>query len=134
MKSKSSPVGDNRGMSQVQKQLVSLTIQLEELIKVKDKREKFCCTECSTESHHKDEFPSFAQYLVTGALNPLPRGGYCEICKKWGHHPTGCLFIQKYQSTPRNLFCNFLKSVGHEEKYFHTFDLMREHTSYMYMI
>jgi len=28
----------------------------------------------------------------------------------------------------------FCKLVGHEDKDFHTFDLMREHTSYMYKI
>jgi hypothetical protein len=71
-----------------------------------------------------------------GVLNPLPGGGggYCEICKKWGHHPIECPLPQKYQSTPRNLFCNFCKSVEHEEKDCCTFDLMREHTSNMYMI
>jgi hypothetical protein len=35
---------------------------------------------------------------------------------------------------PRNLFCNFCKSVGHEEKDCRTFDLMRERTSDMYRI
>jgi hypothetical protein len=33
-----------------------------------------------------------------------------------------------------NLFCNFHKSVGHEEKDFHAFNLMREQTSDMYRI
>jgi hypothetical protein len=28
-----------------------------------------------------------------------------------------------------NLFCNLCKSVGHDEKYCHAFNLMREHTS-----
>jgi hypothetical protein len=32
------------------------------------------------------------------------------------------------------LFFNYFKSVRHEEKDCHAFDLMREHTSYMYMI
>jgi hypothetical protein len=59
------------------------------------------------------------QYLVTGALNPLPGGGYCEISKKWGHHPAECSLLHKYHSTPKNLFCKFCKSVGHEEKDFH---------------
>jgi hypothetical protein len=84
--------------------------------------------------HHKDECPTFVQYLAVGAPNPLPGGGYCEICKKWGHHPTECPLLQKYQSTPKNLFCNFCKSVGHEEKDCHVFDLLRERTSDMYRI
>jgi hypothetical protein len=71
---------------------------------------------------------------VTKAPNPLPRGGYCEICKKWGNHPTECQLLSKYHSISRNLFCNFCKLVGHEEKDCHVFDLMRECTSYMYKI
>jgi hypothetical protein len=134
MKLESSPVGDSGGMVQVQMQLVALTIQLEELTKGKEKCEQVWCTKCRTEGHHKDECPTFMQYLVTGALNPLLGGGYCEICKKWGHHPTECPLLQKYQSTPKNLFCNFCKSVGHEEKDCRAFDLMREHTSDMYRI
>jgi hypothetical protein len=118
MKLESSPVGDSGGMAQVQTQLVALTIQLEELTKGKEKQEQVWCTKCRTEGHHKDECPTFTQYLETGAPNPLPGGGYCEICKKWGHHPTECPLLQKYQSTPRNLFCNFCKSFGHEEKDF----------------
>jgi hypothetical protein len=55
--------------------------------------------------------------MATRAPNPLEGGvGYCEICKTWGHHPTTCPLLQKYQSTPRNLFCNFCKYVGHDEK------------------
>jgi hypothetical protein len=74
------------------------------------------------------------QYLVTGAPNTLPGGGYCKICKKWDHHPTECPLLHKYQSTPRNLFYNFCKSVGHEEKDCRTFNLMSECTSDMYKI
>jgi hypothetical protein len=87
MKLEASPVGDGGGMAQVQTQLASLTIQLAELTKGKEKREQVWCITCRTEGHHKDECPTFAQYLVTGAPNPLPGGGYYEICKKWGHHP-----------------------------------------------
>jgi hypothetical protein len=67
-------------------------------------------------------------------LNPLPGGGYCEICKKWRHHPTEWPLLHKYQSTPWNLFFNFCKSVGHKEKDGRAFDLMMECTSNMYMI
>jgi hypothetical protein len=74
------------------------------------------------------------QYLGTGASNPLPGEGYCEICKKWDHHSIDYPLLQKYQSTPRNVFCNFCKSMRLDEKDCRTFNLMREHTSYMYMI
>jgi hypothetical protein len=101
------------------------------MTKGKEKCEQVWCTKCRIQGHHKDKFPTFTQYLEMGALNPLSRGGYCEICKKWGHHPTECTLLYKYQSTPRNLFCNFCKLVGHEEFFFRVFDLMRECTSDM---
>jgi hypothetical protein len=121
-------------MVQVQTRLVALTIQLAELTKGKEKREQVWCITCRIAGHHKDKCPAFAQYFVTGAPNPLRGGGYCEICKTWGHHPPNFPLLHKYHSTPLDLFCNFCKLVEHEEKDCHAFDLMREHTSYMYRI
>jgi len=66
--------------------------------------EKLWSTKCRDKGHHKDKFPTFMKYLAMRALNPLPGGGYCEICKKWGHHPNHCSLIQKYHITPRNVF------------------------------
>jgi hypothetical protein len=60
MKLEPSPVGDSGGMAQVQMQLDTLTIQLEELTKGKEKHEHIWCTKCRIEGHHKDEFPTFA--------------------------------------------------------------------------
>jgi hypothetical protein len=82
MKLESLLIGDNGGMVQVQTQLDALTIQLAEMTKGNEKRELFWCTKCMTECHHKDEFPTFTQYLVKGVLNQLSGGEYCEICKK----------------------------------------------------
>jgi hypothetical protein len=107
MKLESYPIGDNVGMTQVQTQLTALTIQLAELKKEKEKQEQVLCTKCMTEGHHKDKCLEFTQYLATGVPNPLLGGGYCEICKKWGHHPIEYPLLQKYQSTPRNLFYKF---------------------------
>jgi hypothetical protein len=73
--------------------------------------------------------------MATRALNRLAGGpGYCEICMTWGHHPTACPLLQKYQTTPKNLFCNFCKSVGHDENNCRAFDLMRERTLDAYKI
>jgi hypothetical protein len=46
-----------------------------------------------------------------------------------GHHPTNFPLMQKYESTVRNLFCNFFKFVELEEKDCRVFDLMRECTT-----
>jgi hypothetical protein len=134
MKFESSPLADSGGMTQVQTKLDSLTIKLVELTKWKEKQDQVWCTKCRIEGHQKDKCPSFSQYLETRASNPLPGGGYCEICKKWGDHPTKCPLLQNYQSTPRKFFYNFCKLVEHEEKDCHIFDLMRECTLDMYKI
>jgi hypothetical protein len=109
MKLEASPIGDSGGMAQVQTQLVSLTIQLAELTKGKEKQEQVWCTKCRTEGHHKDECPTFAQYLVTGAPNPLPGGGYCEICKKWGHHPNGVSITAEISEYTKKLILQLLQ-------------------------
>jgi hypothetical protein len=72
--------------------------------------------------------------MATGAPNPLAGTvGYYEICKTWGHHLTSCPLLKKYHRTLRNLFSNCYKSIGHDEKDCHEFDLMREHSSDAYI-
>jgi hypothetical protein len=51
-----------------------------------------------------------------------------------GHQPHNFPLMQKYQSTARNLFCNFFKSVGHEKKNCCAFDLMRERIADAYKV
>jgi hypothetical protein len=85
--------------------------------KGKENREFVWCTLCRTKGHHKNEFPTFAQYLEAGFWNTLPTGGvWCEICKTHGHDPCHFPLIQKYQIVPESTFCNFYKFVGHEDK------------------
>jgi hypothetical protein len=135
MKLITSPVGDDTCMAHVQSQLVMLRIQLSEITKEKEKREHVWCITCKIEGHRKEVCPTFAQYMATGESNLLEEGvGYCEICKTWGHHLTTFLLLQKYQSTPKQLFYNFCKSVGHDEKDCRTFNLMRESTLDAYKI
>jgi hypothetical protein len=50
------------------------------------------------------------------------------------HHPISFLLMQKYQSTTRNLFCNFCKYVRHDEKECHALDLMRERIADAYQV
>ena len=60
------------GMDQLQKQLVNITLELQSLKKGKEVREEVWCTRCRTEGHSKEHYPVFAEYLASGALNPLP--------------------------------------------------------------
>jgi hypothetical protein len=71
MKLESSLVGDSGGMAQVKMYLDALNIQLEEIKKGNKKCEQVWHTKCRTEGHHKDECPTFLQYLETRVSNPL---------------------------------------------------------------
>jgi hypothetical protein len=42
--------------------------------------------------------------------------------------------MQKYQTVPKSSYCNFCKSVGHDDKDCRTMDLMRERTSDAYRV
>ena len=60
MKLEPSPIGENGAkMDQVQSKLATLTIQLQEIAKGKEKHEEFWCVTCRKEGHHKIECPYF---------------------------------------------------------------------------
>jgi hypothetical protein len=135
MKLETFTIGDNTGMAQVQSQLVVLTIHMSKLMKGKEKCEQVWCITCKTKGHCKEEYPTFVKCMAIRAPNPLVEGvGYCEICKTWGNHSIAFPLLQKYQSTLRNLFFNFFKYVGHDEKDCRVFELMRKHTLDAYII
>ena len=66
--------------------------------------------------------------MNTGAPNPFnPNVLYCEICRTTGQHrPEDCYLLQRYVQVPKNTYCKFCKSVGHNEDECPSFDLMRE--------
>ena len=118
------------GMDQLQKQLVNITLELQSLKKGKEVREEVWCTRCRTKGHSKEQFPFFAQYLASGAPNPLPQIGglWCEICRQVGHRPQDCHMVQKYTKTPKSLCCMFCSSVGHDDSHCRALDMMMERT------
>jgi hypothetical protein len=121
-------------IEELKEDLKNLTFQLNQN-KGKEKREVVWCTLCRTEGHHKNECPTFAQYMETGVPNPFPTGGpWCEICKTHGHDPYHCPMMQKYKTVPKSSYCNFCKSVGHDDKDCRTMELMRERTSDTYRV
>jgi hypothetical protein len=82
---------------ELKEDLRNLTFQLNQN-KSKDKREVVWYTTCRTEGHHKNECPTFAQYMEAGMSNPLPiEGLWCEIYKKPRHDPYHFPIMQKYQ-------------------------------------
>jgi hypothetical protein len=61
-------------IEELKEDLKNLTFLLNQN-KNRDKREDVWCTTCRMEGHHKNKFPTFAQYMEIGMPNPLPQGG-----------------------------------------------------------
>ena len=124
------------GMDQLQKQLVNITLELQSLKKGKEVRKEVWCTRCRVEGHSKEQCPVFAQYLASGAPNPLPQtwGLSCKICIQVGQRPQDCHMLQKYTKTPKNLYCTFYSSVGHDDSHCRTLDMVMERTQDFYVI
>lgn len=54
---------------------------------------------------------------------------WCGICKIGGKHTTdNCHMLQEYTQTLLQLFCNFCRSVGHDERTCHSYELMMDQT------
>ena len=56
------------------------------------------------------------------------------MCRTHGHDPYDCPMMKRYQKVPKTTFCNFCKSVGHEDKDSRTLEIMKESTSDTYMV
>ena len=88
MKLEASPIGETVvGMNQIQVQLVNLTLQLQDIKKVKEEHDDLCCTRCHVDGHMKDTCPSFRDYLLLVFPNLLSWGVvlWCRICQVYGH-------------------------------------------------
>jgi hypothetical protein len=107
MKLEASPTGDIGGMAQVQTQLDALTIQLVELTKGREKQEQVWCTKCRTKGHHKDECPTFTQYLAAGAPNPLPGGDTVRYVRNGAITPLSVHYYRSIKVHQRTCFAIF---------------------------
>ena len=128
MKLETTPVGDNSGIAQIQEQLAEMALELHDMKKGKATREEVWCTRCKTKGHDKEQCPALRNYLNTGAPNLFnPNVLYYEICRTTGQYrPEYCYLLQRYVQVPKNPYCKFCNSVGHNEDECHSFDLMRE--------
>jgi hypothetical protein len=90
---------------------------------------------CRTEGHHNNECPNFSHYMETGVPNPFLKGGpWCEICNIHWCDPYHFPMIEKYNIVPKISYCNFYKSVGHDDKDCRMMELMRERTLDTYRV
>lgn len=67
--------------------------------------------------------------MDSGALNPLniESSLWCEIFKTRAEHRSeDCYLLQIYVQTPKNLYCEFCKSIGHDENHCRAYELMME--------
>ena len=128
MKLETAPIPDNSSIAQIQAQLVKMSMELYEIKKRKAVREEVWCTRCKEEGHDREHYPAVREYLNTGAPSPFKQNVlYCEICRTTGQHrPKDFYLLQRYVQTPKNPYCKFCKSVGHNEEECRSFDLMRE--------
>ena len=54
---------------------------------------------------------------------------WCAICPVAGKHATdNCHLLQRYVQAPQQLFCNFCRSVGHDEHTYRSYELMMDRT------
>jgi len=77
------------GMAQVQSQLATLTLHLQDISKMKENMDDVWCTYCKVEDHFKNQCPILLQYMAIGAPNPVGQGdgACCEIYRSRGHIP-----------------------------------------------
>ena len=88
MKLEASPTGETIvGMNEIQPQLANLMLQLQDIKKVKEYHDDLWCTHCHAGRHTKDTCPTFQNYLLSGAPNPLSGAGapWSHIYQVYGH-------------------------------------------------
>jgi len=137
------PIQDpNLGVQQMHAQLKNLCLEMQSLKQDRiahPEARKVWCIKCKGQGHGKDHCLVFANYLVGGGPMPLrseAQAGpsvvptlWCTICQIGGKHATNnCHLLQKYTQTSQQLFCNFCRSVGHDEHTCRSYELMMDQT------
>lgn len=100
-------------------------------------REEVWCVKCKGQGHDKDHCPVFTNYLVGEGSMPLTlkaQAGpnsvptlWCAICQIARKHAIDNYhLLQKYMQTSKQLFYNFCRSVGHDERTCRSYELMMD--------
>lgn len=118
------------GVQQIHAQVQNLCSEMQSLKQDRAPRleahEEVWCIKCKGKGHDKDHCPVFANYVAEGGPMPLrPEAQvdpstapvlWCVICQVGGKHTTDNYhLLQKYTQTLQQLFCNFCRSIGHNE-------------------
>lgn len=129
------------GIEQIHSHLQNLCLELQSLKKEKETKpevhEEVWCLKCKFQRRDKYHCPVFANYIIGGGPIPLKLESpawssmgamlWYDICQVARKHATdNCHFLQKFVQTSQQLFCDFCKSVGHDEQHCHSYELMME--------
>ena len=110
MKLKESPIGETAvEMNQIHTQLANIMLQLQDIKKAKEDHDDLWCTPCHADGHTKDTCPTFQNYFLSGAPNPLSCASIplCRICQVYGHRHENCKYMQKMVTKTKSLYCTF---------------------------
>ena len=129
------------GVQQIQAQMQNLCLEMKKLKQEQAPRpevqEEVWCIKCRSQGHNKDHRLILANYVVMGGPTPLQPEAHagpsetlvlwCVICEIGGKHTTNnCHLLQKYTTKPKKLFCNFCRSMGHDECTCRSYQLMKD--------
>ena len=100
-------------------------------------REEVWRMKYKSQGHDKDHLSVFTNYLAGGGLMPLKTEAqarpsvaptlWCAICQIAGKHAIdNCHLVQKYMQTPKQLFYNFCRSMGHDKHTCRSYELMMD--------
>ena len=129
MKLEASPVGKTMvRMNEIQAQLENMMLQLQDIKKTNEYCDDLWCTHCHANGPTKDTCLTFQNYLLSGALSPLSGVGapWCRSFHVYGHGHENCDYMQEMVTKEESLYCTFCRSVGHDKKNCHAYDLLQE--------
>lgn len=102
--------------------------------------EEVWCLKCKGQGHEKYHCSVFVNYIAGGEPIPLRSETqvgsstgpalWCAICQVARKHMTDkCHLLQKLVKTPKQLFYNFCRSVGHDENNCRSYEFMMDITT-----
>ena len=123
-------------MNQIQVQLANFMLQLQDIKKAKEERDDIWCTRFHASGHTKDTSPTFQNYFLSRAPNPLSGAGvpWCRIYQVYGNQHENCDYMHKMDTKAENLHYTFYRSVGHDDMNFLSYDFLHERTYDSYFV
>ena len=131
------------GVQQIHVQLKNLCLKMQNLKQYRtalpEVHEEVWCIKCKGQGHDKGHCLVFANYLEGGGLMlliPEAQVGTSAVPSLWcsifqigrKHAIDNFHLLQKYTLNLQQLFCNFCRSVRHDEHTYRSYELMMDRT------